>query len=133
MYTLPQEIEVWYIIPAIRRELARCFVKDHKITYKEVGEMLGLTKASISQYLAGKRASKIKLHKKALKEVCKSCELLVAKKRYTNIEIIRILKFIRDENLPCEVCDKKTQGVLEDCKEIRLRDIDLKLGMPMHK
>lgn len=129
MYTLPQEIEVWYVIPAIRRELANCLIRNHKITYEKTGEMLGLTKAAVSQYLSSKRASKIKLHEDALKEVCKSCELIVAKKKYTNQEIMRILKFIRDKNLPCEVCNKKTQGVLEDCKEIRLKDIDLKTGL----
>lgn len=127
MYSLPQEIEVWYIIPAIRRELAKCFVKDYKITYEKVGKFLGLTKSAVSQYLNNKRASKIKLHKKALKEVGKSCELIVSQEKHTNIEIIRILKFIRDKNLPCEICDKKTRGVLEDCKEIRLKDIDLKI------
>ncbi|PJC44447.1 transcriptional regulator, partial [Candidatus Pacearchaeota archaeon CG_4_9_14_0_2_um_filter_39_13] len=32
MHTLPQEIEVWYIIPAIRREMAMCFSREHKIS-----------------------------------------------------------------------------------------------------
>jgi len=126
MYTLPQEIEVWYVIPAIRRELASCLIRNHGITYEKVGEMMGLTKAAISQYLSKKRAAKIKLHENALNEVCKSCMLIVAKKKHTSQEIMRVLKFIRDKNLPCEVCDKSTQGILDDCKEIRLKEINIR-------
>ena len=126
MHTLPQEIEVWYIIPAIRRELASCLIRNHNITYEKVGKMMGLTKAAISQYLSNKRAAKIKLPENALKEVCKSCELIVAKKKNTSQEILRVLEFIRDKNLPCEVCDKSTQGVLDDCKEIKLKNINIR-------
>ena len=126
MYTLPQEIEVWYIIPAIRKELASCLIRNYSITYEKVGEMMGITKAAVSQYLSNKRAAKIKLPENALKEVCKSCELIVAKKKNTSQEILRVLKFIRDKNLPCEVCDKTTQGVLDDCKVIRLKHISIK-------
>ena len=126
MYTLPQEIEVWYVIPAIRKELASCLIRKHSITYEKVGEMMGITKAAISQYLSNKRAAKIKLHENALKEVCKSCELIVAKKKTTSQEILRVLEFIRNKNLPCEVCDKSTQGVLDDCKEIKLKNINIR-------
>jgi uncharacterized protein len=117
MYSLPQEIEVWYVIPGIRKELAKCLIKNHGITYEKVGKSLGITKAAVSQYIKNKRASKIRLHDKALKEVCKSCNLIVKKNQSANKEIMRILKFIRDKNLPCEVCDKKTRDILEGCKE----------------
>ncbi len=40
MYSLPQEIEVWYIIPAIRKEFARVLVEDHKLTFERVGDIL---------------------------------------------------------------------------------------------
>ena len=125
MYTLPQEIEVWYIIPAIRKELASCLIRNYSITYEKVGEMMGITKAAVSQYLSNKRAAKIKIHENALKEVCKSCELIVAKKKTTSQEILRVLEFIRNKNLPCEVCDKSTQGVLGDCEEIKLKNINI--------
>ncbi len=64
MYTLPQEIEVWYIIPAIRKELARCLIQDHKITYEKTGNIMGITKSAISQYIRNKRATKTEQKRK---------------------------------------------------------------------
>tara|TARA_Y100000310_G_scaffold345603_1_gene467141 strand:- start:7524 stop:7913 length:390 start_codon:yes stop_codon:yes gene_type:complete len=122
MYILPQEIEVWYIIPAIRRELARCLIVEHKITYEKAGKILGISKAAISQYLKDKRAAKIKLHHRAIKEVCASCKRLVKGTSSTVKEITKILEVIRKSDLPCEVCGKLRDGILTDCKEIRIKD-----------
>ncbi|MAE49699.1 hypothetical protein CMI48_02610 [Candidatus Pacearchaeota archaeon] len=141
MYTLPQEIEVWYIIPAIRRGLARCLTGHHGVSYDAVGKMLGISKAAISQYVNNKRAAKIKLPERAMKEIGRACDKLVAdyevrstsdvhrrkgihrdgdaRKGDAVSEITRILKFIRDKKLVLEVCEKHESGVLEGCKEIR--------------
>jgi len=54
MYSLPQEIEVWYIIPAIRKELARLLTKENNLSYEKVGGYLGISKAAVSQYLSNK-------------------------------------------------------------------------------
>ena len=61
MYSLPQEIEVWYIIPAIRKELARLLTGSYGMTFEKAGELLGVSKAAVSQYLSNKRASKFKV------------------------------------------------------------------------
>ena len=57
--TMPQEIEVRYILPAIRRELARIFIQEHNLSQKEAANVLGLTEAAISQYLHYKRAKEV--------------------------------------------------------------------------
>ena len=56
---MPQEIEVRYIIPAIRRELASLLIKEHYKTQKEAAKILGLTEAAISQYQHSKRAKEV--------------------------------------------------------------------------
>jgi uncharacterized protein len=56
MYSLPQEIEVWYVIPAVRRELARILTSKHGLSYEKTGNVLGISKAAISQYQKNKRA-----------------------------------------------------------------------------
>lgn len=91
MHTLPQEIEVWYIIPAIRREMAICFSREYKISYDNVALIMGLTKAAISQYIAGKRVERIKMHPKALEEVKISCNRIVKNKSTATKEILRAL------------------------------------------
>lgn len=65
---LPQEIEVQYIIPALRRELVK-ELKKLNCSQKEISESLELTEAGISQYLSGKRGSEVKFDKYMEKEI----------------------------------------------------------------
>jgi uncharacterized protein len=118
MYTLPQEIEVWFIIPALRRDLAKCLVQKHGLSYDKVGKLLGITKAAISQYLKNKRATKIKLHKKIEMDICFSCEKIIHNKSDSVKEITKLLRKIRDKNLHCEVCGEVADGQLHDCEQI---------------
>ena len=120
MYLLPQEIEVWYVIPAIRRELATCLVREYELSYEKVGGMLGISKAAISQYIKEKRASKVKLHDKVLKEVGKACKSLNSKKSNAVGEISRILEFIKEKRIPNEICDKKVGESLKECEEFHV-------------
>jgi len=118
MHTLPQEIEVWYVIPAIRREISKCLIKDFGLSYEKIGKILGISKAAVSQYVNNKRASKIKLHEKASGQVMVSCQRLAKKESDAITEIKKILSYIRDKRLPCEVCGKIDEGILKDCKEV---------------
>lgn len=120
MHVLPQEIEVWYIIPAIRRELAKCLVTKYQFTYDRVGKILGVSKAAIAQYLKNKRASKVKLHEKARQEAYKACGRIVAGKTDSTKEIIRLLELIRRKKWKSEVCGSIKEGKFEDCKELIL-------------
>ena len=123
MHTLPQEIEVWYIIPAIRREMAMCFSREHKISYDNIALMMGLTKAAISQYIAGKRVERIKMHPKALEEVKISCNRVVKNKNSVSKEILRVLEIIKKKKLHCEMCGEMIDGELHDCKEVKLPEV----------
>ena len=120
MYTLLQEIEVWYIIPALRREISKCLIKDHGLSYEKTGNILGISKAAISQYLKNKRASKIKLHDRAMIEVVKSCKRIMKGKNSAVSEIMSILDFIRTKNLHCEKCGRMVDGEYHDCTEIKI-------------
>jgi len=55
MHILPQEIEVWYIIPAIRRDISKILINDYKISFEKTGNILGISKAAVSQYLIRKK------------------------------------------------------------------------------
>jgi predicted transcriptional regulator len=119
MYYLPQEIETWYIIPALRRDISKCLANEFKVSYEKIGMTLGVSKAAISQYMKGKRASKIKLPVEISSQLMKSCKLMIDNKSTSPVEINRLLKFIRDKNLRCEICGQLKEGLLDDCKEIK--------------
>ncbi len=117
MYHLPQEIEVWYIIPAVRKELAKLLTKEYGRNYEEAGKILGVSKAAISQYLNKKRASKVKFNMEVKKEVKKSAEKINKNEDLAVSEILRILKIIKKSGCECEVCRKYNKGILNKCKE----------------
>jgi len=115
MYSLPQEIEVWYIIPAVRKEIAKCLYKNHKLTYEKIGKILGISKSAVCQYLCNKRASKLKIPKNIKKEIEKSSEVIADDEKKALIEIQRILKIIKTSGCECQVCKKYNKGILSKC------------------
>ena len=115
MYLLPQEIEVWYIIPAVRKELARLLTKEHGLSYEKAGLTLGISKAAVSQYLSNKRANKVKLNAKTKTEISKSAKLINENSKVGLVEIQRVLKFMKDKHCSCDVCKQDNKDVLKYC------------------
>ena len=72
---MPQEIEVRYIIPSIRKEIAKGLVlKGYK--QKEIAGLLEVTPAAISQYMKEKRGT-INFSDELLKEIRNSVDLIM--------------------------------------------------------
>jgi len=115
MYLLPQEIEVWYIIPAVRKELAKQLTKKHGLSYEKAGAILGISKAAVSQYLSNKRANKIKLNTEIKKEVGKSAKIVFENPKLALEEMQRILKIMKETKCSCDVCKKYNKDVLGYC------------------
>jgi predicted transcriptional regulator len=65
----PCEIITWELLPVIRKELAKTLIKDHGLTQRKTAERLGLTEATVSRYISGKRAQVNKLNKRLSKEI----------------------------------------------------------------
>jgi hypothetical protein len=115
MYLLPQEIEVWYIIPAVRKELAKLLTGTYGLSYEKAGASLGISKAAVSQYLSNKRANKVCLDAKTKAEVKKSALKISENTKIAMIEIQRILKFMKDSHCSCNVCKQYNKDVLKYC------------------
>jgi predicted transcriptional regulator len=115
MYLLPQEVEVWYIIPAIRKEMAKIFTEKYSLSYEKAGDLLGISKAAVSQYLSNKRANKVKLNTETKKEVEKAAKIMLENKKMAVSEIQRVMKFMRENKSSCDVCKKYNKDVLDYC------------------
>ena len=74
---MPCEIIIWYVLPGIRREIAKSLLKNG-LSQKETAKKLGITDAAVSQYLSEKRAKIEIKDKKILKEIKKSAERIIA-------------------------------------------------------
>ncbi|MGD9396910.1 MAG: hypothetical protein PVJ05_10820 [Candidatus Thorarchaeota archaeon] len=144
-WMMPQEVEVWYVLPAIRRELAKVMktkvvprknedgaTVDHKITQKEIARMLGVTEPAITQYLLKKkgrrsRGDQVVLPSQILKEIDKSADIMIEeyekarKSGQEDIfeemtrEINRIIRVMRDEGVMCDIHREFCAHVNDPC------------------
>ncbi|QQG38995.1 MAG: helix-turn-helix domain-containing protein [Candidatus Woesearchaeota archaeon] len=113
----PREVEVFYIIPALRRELTKALITKNNLSQKQAAKILGLTEAAISQYLNEKRASEVnftpeitqKINEAAIrlkqnnflvmKEINDLCEAVIHSKVICNIHKTY------DKSLNTKVCE----------------------------
>jgi len=112
---MPQEIEVWYIIPALRREIAKSMIDDYKLTQKQVAELLGLTEAAVSQYLSSKRAKGVVFSNAVLDEIKKSAKKITEDKKLLVNEMIRLCNLIDVKQIMCNL-HKKQNTKLNKCE-----------------
>ncbi|MDP3734425.1 MAG: helix-turn-helix domain-containing protein [Nanoarchaeota archaeon] len=54
----PQEIEVWYVLPAVRRELVLA-LQEQGLNQKAIAQLLNITEPAVSQYCNDKRGKEI--------------------------------------------------------------------------
>ena len=113
---MPQEIEVWYLIPALRRELAKAFIKDFKLTQKESAKLLGLTEAAVSQYLKSKRASELKFSKKDLLEIKKTARSIIENKKNMVGSLYNLSIKLRSRGTICKIHKKLDKQIEKNCR-----------------
>ncbi|KAF5412152.1 MAG: transcriptional regulator [Euryarchaeota archaeon] len=99
---VPCENVVWYVLPAIRSELAKELAKA--MSQKEISEILGITQAAVSQYVSNKRGSKIELQDD-VKGVIANLAADIARGETDDLmmRICEICRKIREDE-HCEIC-----------------------------
>ncbi len=95
-----QEIEVFYVIPALRKELAVC-MKDSGKSQKDIAKLLGVTEAAVSQYMSLKRGS-FNFNEKIKQAVSDSSKNIVDEPSMMR-EIQKLLQIVRDERVVCQL------------------------------
>ena len=108
----PQEIEVFYIIPAIRKHLAMQ-MKSSGLKQKRIAELLQIEEGTVSQYLSNKRGNQVSFNEKVIKEVENSAKLI---KDQTTLlgETQRLLSLIRQSGDLCKF-HKKFSNIPKTC------------------
>lgn len=112
---MPQEIEVWYLIPALRRELAKIFIKEYDLNQKKVAEILGITEAAVSQYLNSKRGHEIKFSKDGLNQIKKSAKEMIENRDSAMKKIYDLCVLLRETKVICELHKNQDKSVEKNC------------------
>jgi len=116
MKLMPQEIEVWYIIPTLRRELARIFINVHHLSQKDAAALLGVTEAAVSHYVKLKRATEFKLPKEFADQIKKTAEKILADKENAMKYIYNLTLSLRGSETVCQMHKKQDKTVPHECR-----------------
>ncbi len=103
----PQEIEVWCVLPVIRKELAIA-MKNEGLDQKTIAKLLGVTAAAISQYVKGKRGMDFKIEEKMRHEFVNSARVIVEDKMHIFAEVQRLLNLFWSDGVVCELHKTKS-------------------------
>ncbi len=99
----PCEIVVWYVIPAIRSELAKELL-NLGMKQKDVSELMDITQPAVSQYITDKRGSGIKLNE-GVREMIKDFARELSEGEATKADLI---------SRTCQICNNvEVSDVLE--------------------
>ncbi len=98
----PQEVEVWYVLPALRRELA-VRLKEKELSQKRIAEILGVTDAAVCQYLKKKRASELKFSKEIKMMIKDAAAKIATTATCHRFEIQRILEKVETSGYLCGI------------------------------
>ena len=97
----PQEIEVFYVLPAIKRYLS-IFMKKDGLKQNEIAKLLDLETAAVSQYLNNKRGNKVKFGDDVKGEIKISASRIKDNLTFL-METQRLLRVIRKTGTLCEI------------------------------
>jgi predicted transcriptional regulator len=109
----PQEIEVWYIIPAIRREMAS-IMKRHGLKNNEVAKALDISDAAVSQYGKSKRGCEVIFPKEVKKRIELASERIMRDPSKLVKETQAVCDLVKEKKILCKVHRRVYKG-LEEC------------------
>ena len=112
----PCEMVVWYVIPAIRSELAKELL-SLGMKQKKISELMDITQPAISQYVTDKRGSSLKFTDE-VNELINDFAKDLYDEKATKSDIIprtcHICKRIKAEDILCQI-HKEKGNVGFDC------------------
>jgi predicted transcriptional regulator len=111
---MPQEIEVWYLIPALRRELAGIFIKRHGMSQKKAANLLRITESAISQYLKSKRGNGLKFSRNDLAAIKRAANEILNGRDSMRI-IYELCVKLRKSKVICEIHRSRNKGIEKSC------------------
>ena len=117
---IPCELVVWYVLPTIRKDIAKELVESHSMSQTEVAKKFGVTGAAISQYLRKKRGENLTIqespnhamYSEAIKE---SAGRLASGETEFADEMCRVCKIVKKMGVLAEIYKEQTGGEAPLC------------------
>ncbi len=107
-------MEVWYVLPAIRKEMVNVMAKKG-LMQKDIAKIMDVTEASISQYVKGKRGSEIKFGEKTKKIIEQKTNSIIKNPKNFTKEVSELSKKIMNAGVICGFHKKTDKRVPVKC------------------
>ena len=98
----PQELEVYYILPALRKELAKA-LKEQGKSQKVIAELFGITESAVSQYVHEKRGAEVDFPAALQKPIKEAASRITDKSAFIK-ETQQLLHQVWHDKFICSVC-----------------------------
>jgi uncharacterized protein len=112
---MPQEIAVWYVIPAIRKELSKELLK-RGIAQKGIASILGVTESAVSQYLKSKRAIGMRFTKEEKKRISEAADKIMKTKKGARKQIYMLSNDLMGSKVVCRIHMRQDKSLHKGCK-----------------
>ncbi len=113
---MPQELEVWYVLPAIRRELAKVLVSKHHLSQRNAASAIGVTESAVSQYFKEKRAKDIVFDNNVMEHINQSASNIVNDKSCVIKELQAICTFFKKTGNLCKIHKQESTNLPCNCE-----------------
>ena len=130
---LPQEAELYYIIPALRVEIAN-ILSNEDYKQKEIAKALNISEAAVSQYISLKRGVKFSIpfsfksqikkeilehiqNNKISKQAKKNKDILDSNISNLNKTFMKLLFEAKKQKITCKLCYNYSDGSCQVCVE----------------
>ncbi|MEM3113020.1 MAG: transcriptional regulator [Candidatus Pacearchaeota archaeon] len=113
---MPQELEVWYLLPALRRELSKMFINLYWLNQKETAEILGITESAVSQYLKDKRANELRFDRHELKIIKDTADRILKDRKNSLNYLYSLSVKLRGTRSLCEFHKKHDFNLPSNCR-----------------
>ena len=112
---MPQELEIWYLFPALRRELSKEMIKLN-LKQADIARRLGTTRAAVSQYLKSKRAQKIKFDIKTKKAIKETAKQLISEDKSLIFHMQKLLHIAKQNKVLCRLHQLEVKDHDKNCE-----------------
>jgi len=114
--SMPCEVAVRSVVPAIRAGLAMELIQTHKLKQIDTANLLGITQTAVSKYTRYVRGRVIEIEKvEEIQEMITETAMMIANgemsRRQLVIRFCQICKLVRQKGLMCELCKRSNPSI----------------------
>jgi len=114
--SMPCEVAVKSVVPAIRAGLAKELVQTHKLKQIDIASLLGITQTAVSKYTRDVRGRVVQIEnvEEVQQMITRTAMMLVnggMSRRQLVIRFCEICRLVRQKGLMCELCKRSNPSL----------------------